>query len=139
MTMVSSTNLPKQRHRFCSPWFLLLNSVLLIAAVSLLFAGRHPFQHKNNKSLASSDNTGGATDTSNTQSTIMSTPKTEWPELVGKDGEEAKKIIEGETAGTNIQQVSIVPYGYMVTADYREDRVRIYLGEDGTVDTVPRI
>ncbi|XP_038063304.1 glu S.griseus protease inhibitor-like [Patiria miniata] len=64
------------------------------------------------------------------------TRKETWPELVGQTGEEAKAVIEREDPTL---EVEIVPYGYAVTADYRTDRVRIYLDAEGRVATPPTI
>ena len=47
-----------------------------------------------------------------------------WPELVGKSGEDAKKEIE-TTPG--IKLVQVLPVDSMVTMDYREDRVRVFV------------
>lgn len=49
------------------------------------------------------------------------TGKTEWPELVGKDANEAKELLEKETSLT----IFLVPTGSVVTMDYRTNRVRI--------------
>ena len=49
------------------------------------------------------------------------TGKTEWPELVGKDANEAKELLEKETSFN----VFLVPTGSAVTMDYRTNRVRI--------------
>ena len=38
-----------------------------------------------------------------------------------------------------VRQVVIVPYGSVVTADYRTDRVRIYVDVEGIVVETPRI
>jgi len=62
--------------------------------------------------------------------------RTSWPELVGKTGAEAKATIEEENPSL---QVVIVPYGSVVTADYRTDRVRIYVDVEGIVVETPRI
>mmetsp|Transcript_6980 Transcript_6980/g.10647 ORF Transcript_6980/g.10647 Transcript_6980/m.10647 type:complete len:131 (+) Transcript_6980:80-472(+) len=62
--------------------------------------------------------------------------KIKWPELVGVDGKEAKAKIEKERP--DLKLVATIPSGYMVTADYRPDRVRIYLDEDGKVARAPQ-
>lgn len=63
--------------------------------------------------------------------------KTEWPECDGIGCDDCKTLIEGENASL---QIFIIPENTMVTADYREDRVRIFcLIEQGTVLDVPRI
>ena len=53
--------------------------------------------------------------------------KTSWPELVGLSVEEAKKVILKDKPDADIV---VLPVGSIVTADYRPDRVRIF------VDTV---
>ncbi|XP_071786995.1 uncharacterized protein [Asterias amurensis] len=60
----------------------------------------------------------------------------EWPHLVGKMGEEAKEEIS--KTDTTLQ-VDLVPDGYMVTCDFRTDRVRIFLDADGKVTRPPRV
>jgi beta-lactam-binding protein with PASTA domain len=70
------------------------------------------------------------------QSCRQAPEKRSWPELVGKTGEEAKAAIEKEDPSLEVQ---IVPYGHVVTQDYRTDRVRIYLDPEGRVARPPRI
>ena len=53
--------------------------------------------------------------------------KTSWPEVVGLTIEEAKKVILKDKPDADIV---VLPVGSIVTADYRPDRVRIF------VDTV---
>ena len=53
--------------------------------------------------------------------------KTSWPEVVGFSVEEAKKEILKDKPDADIV---VLPVGSIVTADYRPDRVRIF------VDTV---
>ena len=53
--------------------------------------------------------------------------KTSWPEVVGFSVEEAKKAILKDKPDADIV---VLPFGSIVTADYRPDRVRIF------VDTV---
>ncbi|KAL7566100.1 hypothetical protein ACA910_003875 [Epithemia clementina (nom. ined.)] len=62
---------------------------------------------------------------------------TRWPDLLGVSGEEAKAIIIKENP--TLSTVVIIPEGSMVTMDYRTDRVRIFVKEDGTVATIPMI
>ena len=60
--------------------------------------------------------------------------KTQWPELVGQPGEEAKATIE--QAGYKL--VQIVQLGkQVVTMDYRQDRVRIWVDDGGKVGACP--
>lgn len=68
---------------------------------------------------------------------IPSMPKTSWPELVGVDGEAAKATVEKEN--TDLSQVVVIPADSMVTMDYREDRVRIFVDEEGKVARAPSI
>jgi Potato inhibitor I family len=65
--------------------------------------------------------------------------KISWPELVGRPGEEARSTIMQENP--NMTFVQLVPVGSMVTADWREDRVRIYVEEDEakTVASIPNM
>ncbi len=67
---------------------------------------------------------------------IMSSRKT-WPELVGKTGEEAKEVILNSGAG--VDDVQIIPDGSMVTMDYRQDRVRIFVDANGIVVRAPMV
>ena len=55
--------------------------------------------------------------------------------LVGLTGEEASTIIKGVNPSL---QVQIIPDGWMVTADYVFDRVRIFVGDDGNVTREPQ-
>ena len=61
-----------------------------------------------------------------------------WPEkiLVGLAPEDAKAAVlaEGSISESNIH---ILPHDAMVTMDYREDRVRIFVGDDGLVISQP--
>ena len=66
---------------------------------------------------------------------MPTTNKEKWPELTGKTGEEAKAAILKDDSKL---QVDVLPEGSMVTMDYRLDRVRIFVGEDGKVARAPR-
>ena len=61
-----------------------------------------------------------------------------WPEkiLVGLAPEDAKAAVlaDGSISESNIY---ILPHDAMVTMDYREDRVRIFVGDDGLVISQP--
>ncbi|UJR35217.1 hypothetical protein I4U23_027983 [Adineta vaga] len=57
-----------------------------------------------------------------------------WPDLVGKDGKEAVEIIKRDSGFTNVQ---IVGPDMMVTMDYRTDRVRVHVNEQGKVSSPP--
>lgn len=59
----------------------------------------------------------------------------EWPDLVGKSGEEAKAAILSDDSTLTVH---ILPEGSMVTMDYRLDRVRIFVDGAGNVVQVPR-
>ena len=56
--------------------------------------------------------------------------------LVGLTGEEAKAAIEAIDPSL---EVVIVPKGWMVSADFREDRVRIFVDKHGKVYSEPKI
>ncbi|CAF1322512.1 unnamed protein product [Rotaria sordida] len=62
--------------------------------------------------------------------------KNQWPELIGKNGQEAVNIIKKETGFTNVM---IVKEGSPVTLDYRTDRVRVFVNDEGIVTIVPTI
>lgn len=73
------------------------------------------------------------------QGTIMSAskdPPSSFPSLNGVEGEEAKKIIEKEFPSLSVQ---VVPEDSMVTMDFREDRVRIFVNADGKVARAPML
>ena len=65
---------------------------------------------------------------------VTTTPQVGWPQLVGLPGEQAKKIIEDEGRGFT---VIIVPPGGVTTKDWRQDRVFIYVNEQGYVSQIP--
>jgi len=60
--------------------------------------------------------------------TIVPVPNWGGQSLIGMAGEEAKAVIEAINPSL---QVQVIPEGSMVTADYRLDRVRIFVGEGG--------
>ncbi|KAK9747666.1 hypothetical protein RND81_02G007100 [Saponaria officinalis] len=62
--------------------------------------------------------------------------KNVWPELVGEKGTVAVTTIEKEN--TNVEAV-IVPDGSFVTADFRCDRVRVWVDCHGVVIRPPTI
>ncbi|MBC3839191.1 hypothetical protein GXW82_00230 [Streptacidiphilus sp. 4-A2] len=63
--------------------------------------------------------------------------RTEWPELVGVDIDEAVSKILSEREDLQVQPV---PATYAVTADYRTDRVRVRFDEaTRTVSRTPCI
>ncbi len=59
-----------------------------------------------------------------------------FPELKGIHNEKAKESILKEHPNL---QVYVVPEGAMVTMDYRMDRVRLYVNEEGIVVRPPRV
>ncbi|CAM0958472.1 unnamed protein product [Alopecurus aequalis] len=66
-----------------------------------------------------------------------SNEKTEWPELLGKSVEEAKKVILKDKPKAKIV---VVPMGSIVTMDYRTDRVRLFVDAGtGTVVQMPKV
>jgi hypothetical protein len=61
--------------------------------------------------------------------------KTEWPELVGKTGEEAKEAVLKDRPDLKVEiKNELSP----CTMDFREDRVRIFVNNDGKVVAPPR-
>jgi len=63
--------------------------------------------------------------------------KTEWPELVGQAGDAAEAAIRKERP--DLAAVESLPEDAMVTMDFREDRVRVFVNADGTVARPPKI
>jgi Potato inhibitor I family len=59
-----------------------------------------------------------------------------WPECVGKTGQECVALIE-EQAPDVKGNVFVIPYGSMVTMDYRSNRVRVFVDEQGVVVKPP--
>nr|1Y4A_I Chain I, chymotrypsin inhibitor 2 [Hordeum vulgare]1Y4D_I Chain I, chymotrypsin inhibitor 2 [Hordeum vulgare] len=62
--------------------------------------------------------------------------KTEWPELVGKSVEEAKKVILQDKPAA---QIIVLPVGTIVTRSYRIDRVRLFVDRLDNIAQVPRV
>ncbi|MFF3216123.1 serine protease inhibitor [Streptomyces sp. NPDC002886] len=60
--------------------------------------------------------------------------KSVWPELMGKPAEEARQQIGAEFPEI---AVHVVPEGSMVTMDFNEQRVRLFV-KDGKVVREPR-
>ncbi len=60
-----------------------------------------------------------------------------WPECVGKTGEECKTLIEATGSDDFKANVHIIPEDFMVTMDFRTDRVRIFVDGDGLVVKIP--
>lgn len=63
-------------------------------------------------------------------------PRRQWPELVGKTGEEAKEVVVA-TGGPGIKSVDILPEDSVYTSDFRTDRVRIFVDASGKVAKPP--
>ena len=61
--------------------------------------------------------------------------KNSWPEVVGLNKEEAKKVIESEFEG----DVLLVQEGSIVTRDFRTNRIRIFYNTEDIVDKAPKI
>nr|ALR81052.1 pathogenesis-related protein 6 [Panax ginseng] len=62
--------------------------------------------------------------------------RSSWPELVGAKGEVAAAVIGRQNPELGVH---IVEEGMMVTADFRCDRVRIWVDKYGFVKLVPQI
>ncbi|MFI5867087.1 serine protease inhibitor [Streptomyces sp. NPDC051546] len=60
--------------------------------------------------------------------------KSVWPELMGKPAEEARERIRAEFPEITVH---MVPEGSMVTMDFNEQRVRLFV-KDGKVVREPR-
>ncbi|KAI3893176.1 hypothetical protein MKX03_020201 [Papaver bracteatum] len=63
--------------------------------------------------------------------------KIEWPELVGKPGDIAKKIIEKENPC--LRQVLIILEGTGTDKAFFQDRVRVWVNGRNVVTRVPRV
>jgi hypothetical protein len=71
-----------------------------------------------------------------TISTSIQSPPSSFPRLSGMDGEEAKAVLKNEYPSLLVQ---LIPENSIVTMDYREDRVRVFVDKDGKVVKVPMI
>lgn len=60
-----------------------------------------------------------------------------WPEVMGLDATKAASYIQSTT--DEDLDIVIVPEGYMVTADYQDNRVRLYVDGDQKVVQEPHI
>ena len=63
--------------------------------------------------------------------------KTTWPELVGRAGKAAVSTIKAERP--DLQSVTSIEEGSMMTMDFREDRVRVMVNVDGNVTKAPTV
>ena len=61
----------------------------------------------------------------------------DWSVLVGIPGDDAKNQIK--QARPDLTMIDIVPHDAMVTMDFRLDRVRIYVGDDGKCVRKPTV
>ncbi|KAK1270546.1 hypothetical protein QJS04_geneDACA013102 [Acorus gramineus] len=64
------------------------------------------------------------------------TRKTRWPELVGVKGNIAVATIKAENPSLN---VFTIKKGTIITAEYRSDRVRVWVDGCGVVYVAPHI
>ena len=71
----------------------------------------------------------------NTDSGDHHNQKTEWPELVGKSVEEAKKVILQDKPEA---WIIVLPMG-TITMEYRIYRVRLFVDRLNTIAQVPRV
>ncbi|CAI5935402.1 unnamed protein product [Closterium sp. NIES-65] len=62
--------------------------------------------------------------------------KTSWPEVVGMTGQAARAYIQSSVPQCNYD-IEIIPWQALVTADYRADRIRIFVDEGGIVQMIP--
>jgi len=60
----------------------------------------------------------------------------QWPELVGKSGEEAKITLAEHHPAL---KVIVIPQNSIVTMDYSVYRVRLFVDDHGVVTQVPRV
>lgn len=63
-------------------------------------------------------------------------PKREWPELVGIPAEAAQATVSAERPDVTVQFLMV---GDVATTDFKEDRVRLWIGEAGVVAEPPKI
>ncbi len=60
--------------------------------------------------------------------------KSSWPELVGRPRQEAEAVLASEAEDCS---VLFLPQDSMVTADFSEDRIRVFVDDEGVVSRVP--
>jgi len=68
------------------------------------------------------------------QAATAALSEAEWGQLVGDNGEAAKAVIE---CADGVRQCVVVPEGSMVTMDWREDRVRVFVDANSNVVRAP--
>jgi len=61
--------------------------------------------------------------------------KEQWPELVGKTGDEAKEAVKHDRPDVNVE---VLNEKSPTTMDYRVDRVRIFINDEGKVVGPPQ-
>jgi len=61
--------------------------------------------------------------------------KEQWPELVGKTGDEAKAAVQSDRP--DITTIEVMGEKSPCTMDYRVDRVRIFVNDEGKVVSPP--
>ena len=108
----------------CNP---IVQTIAFVVILALLLASVVAFDPKKSD--------GGEAAKSCDEPAMPATNKEEWPELTGKTGEDAKAAILKDDSKL---QVDVLPEGSMVTMDYRLDRVRVFVGDDGKVVRAPR-
>ncbi|XP_008224405.1 PREDICTED: glu S.griseus protease inhibitor-like [Prunus mume] len=69
-------------------------------------------------------------------STGAAAGKSSWPELVGTKGEEAVATIMKENPSLKAHTIN---QGSFITMDFRRDRVRVWIDEQGVVTAAPKI
>ncbi|CAN1270691.1 Proteinase inhibitor [Linum perenne] len=62
--------------------------------------------------------------------------KNSWPELLGRNGDEAAAVVERENRRVD---AIVLREGTPVTRDFRCDRVWVWVNDDRVVTSVPRI
>jgi hypothetical protein len=114
----------------------LSTTLVLIIVITAVVLGLTPsygssvFETSNKDALNPTGNTTDEKQYNNSDTT------TSWPELVGMPGEDVKLYLEDLDP---LLRVYLVPLGSLVTMDYREDRVWVYVNEDGIVMATPKI
>eukprot|EP00977_Amphora_coffeiformis_P024634 scaffold16502_cov177-Amphora_coffeaeformis.AAC.7 len=135
---IEAPHKPRRRSYF---WTILISLAVLGAALVAGVTFRSTSLSQ--QTLLSEPSTGLAAEDPNntpkltTRSYQVDMDKTTWPELVGQDATIAKQTIQGENPG--ISMVQILPKDSFVTMDYSTQRVRIFVNEDNTVASVPRV
>jgi len=77
-----------------------------------------------------------STAAASSKTTNNNNPDGPWPECVGMGGEDCVRLIEANAPDLK-GNVFVVPHDSMVTMDYREDRVRVWIDENGIVAKPP--